>query len=68
MSGESLDQLMVVTTIGKARLKPPKFMTRVHLGNRQGNSYPEMNAIESNLPSTHGDILEATHHQIALGI
>ena len=64
MSGESLDQFILIAAISKARLKPLEFMTRVHLGNRLGNSCPMMNAMGSNLPSMHRDILEVTHHQI----
>jgi len=59
---------MVVITIGEARLKPSEFMNRVHLGNHQGNSCPMTNAMEGNLPGVHRDILEATHHQITLGV
>jgi hypothetical protein len=55
MSGESLNQLMMVITIGKARLKPPKFMPRVHLGNHQGNNSPMTNAMEGDLHGTHRD-------------
>ena len=52
----------------KARLKPPEFMTRVHLGNRQDNSCPMTNAMESDLLGPCRDILKTTHHQIAPGI
>jgi hypothetical protein len=65
MSGESLNQLMMVVTIGEARLKPPKFMPRVHLGNHQGNNSPVTNTMEGDLPGTHRDILYETKHQIA---
>jgi hypothetical protein len=59
---------MMVTPVGKARLEPLKFMLRVHLGSHQGNCSTVADAVEGDLLGAYGNVLEATHHQIAPGI
>ena len=58
---------MMVIPAGEARLELPEFMPRVHLGSHQGYRSPVPDAMEGNLPSAHGNVLEVTHHQIAPG-
>jgi hypothetical protein len=54
MIGEILHQFMMVIPTSEARLKPPEFMLGVHLGSHQGNHSSMMDAVEGNLPYTHG--------------
>jgi hypothetical protein len=68
MTGEIIHQFMMVTPAGKARLEPPEFMLRVHLGSHQGNRSIVADAVEGDLLGAHGNVLEATRHQIALAI
>ena len=68
MTGEILHPFMMVIPIGKVRLEPLEVMPIVHLGSHQNNCGPMVDAMEGDLPSVHGNVLEATHHQIALGV
>jgi hypothetical protein len=43
-------------------------MLRVHLGSHQGNRSTVADAVEGDLLGVHGNVLEATRHQIALAI
>ena len=68
MIGKILHQFMMVILDGKSRLEPPEFMPKVHLGTHQGNRSPVADAMEGDHPGAHRNVLEVTHHQIALGI
>jgi hypothetical protein len=62
MTGEILHQFMMVIPTGEARLEPPEFMPRIHLGSHQGNRSPMADAVEGDFLGAHGNVLEATHH------
>ena len=68
MTGEILHQFMMVIPTGEARLEPSEFIPRVHLGSLQGKRSPVADAVEGDLLGAHGNVLEATHHQITLGV
>jgi hypothetical protein len=68
MSGKIFHQLKIVTPTCEARLVPSEFVPRVHLGRHQGKGGSTVNAMESDLPGTHRDIMKTTHHQVASGI
>ena len=68
MTSKILHQFMMVIPIGEARLEPLEVMPRVHLSSHQNNCGPMVDAVEGDLPSVHGNVLEVTHHQIALGV
>ena len=59
---------MMVIDVCKVRLQPSKLVPKAYLGNGQGDHSPMMDAVKSDLPGTHRDVLEATHHQIAPGV
>ena len=65
MTNEGLHQLVMIIAAGETRLMTPELVSRVHLGNGQGNRSTIPNAMKSDLPNAHRDVLEATHHQIA---
>ena len=52
--GEVLHQLMMVVAAGEAWLEPPELVSRVHLGNGQGDRGPLMSTMNCNLPGAHG--------------
>jgi len=62
MLDKILHQLMVIVTTYEARLKPPELISGVHLGDGQGDRSRMVDAMESDLPSVHRDVLEVTHH------
>jgi hypothetical protein len=68
MTGEILHQFMMVIPTSEARLVPLEFMPRVHLASHQGNRSPVVDAVKGDLPSTHGNVLEVIHQQVAPGI
>ena len=68
MPGEGLHKLVMIIAVGEARLMPPELVSGVHLGDGQGHRGTITNAVKSDFHGTHRDVLEATHHQITLGI
>ena len=68
MTGEILHQFMMVIPTSEARLEPLEFMPRVHLGNHQGYRSFVADVVKGDLSGAHGNVLEAIHQQVTLGI
>ena len=62
------NQVMVVVATCEAKLQPLKLIPGAHLGDGQGNRCPMTDAMKSNLPDVHGDVLETIHQQVTLGV
>lgn len=58
----------MVVAACQAWLQPSKFVLRAHLGDGQGDHSPMADAVKSDLPSAHRDVLEVVRQQIASGV
>ena len=52
---------MMVVAAREARLQPSELVPEVHLSDDQSNRSLMVDAVKSNLPSAHRDVLEAIH-------
>jgi len=61
-------QLMMIITASEARLVPPELVSRVHLGDGQGDCGTMMNAMKSNLLGASRNVLEPIHQLVASSV
>ena len=58
----------MIVVAGKPRLMPPKLVPRVHLSNSQSDCSPVTDAMKSDLPGAHRDVLKVIRLQISPGV